>query len=150
MAPRPEAMWGTRAPTAKKRVATAMPNWPVTLSRAMIDQVMSCPSASRLASCRVALHATRIGGRAASRADARGRGEAALRPVGADFHDMPALAQIVDRRLGHAVFDHEHARACRAWPERDREMLGVPSRRVDRLLQVQLAVDMSEEELRHP
>jgi len=32
----------TRAPTAKKRVATRQfPNWPVKLSRAMIDQVIS-------------------------------------------------------------------------------------------------------------
>jgi hypothetical protein len=34
------AICGTRAPTAKNRVATAIPNWPVALSRAMIDQVI--------------------------------------------------------------------------------------------------------------
>ena len=39
MAPMPAAMCGTRAPTAKNLVATAMPNWPVA-SRAMIDQVI--------------------------------------------------------------------------------------------------------------
>src|SRR3569623_2787222 len=107
MAPKPAAMKGTRAPTAKKRVATAMPNWPVAGSRAMIDQVICFPSASR----GVALHAARIGGGAAARTDARGRGEAAFRPVGADLDDMPALAQILDRRLGYAVLDHEHT-----WP----------------------------------
>jgi hypothetical protein len=34
-------MFGTRAPTAKNLVATAMPNWPVSLSWAMIDQVIA-------------------------------------------------------------------------------------------------------------
>jgi hypothetical protein len=34
-------MCGTSAPTAKKRVATAMPSSPVAGSRAMIDQVMA-------------------------------------------------------------------------------------------------------------
>jgi hypothetical protein len=33
-------MCGTRAPTAKNLVATAMPIWPVEESRAMIDQVI--------------------------------------------------------------------------------------------------------------
>src|SRR5437868_6928156 len=32
--------WGTTAPTAKKRLATAIPKRPVSASRAMIDQVM--------------------------------------------------------------------------------------------------------------
>src|SRR5215471_11864106 len=137
MAPRPAAMKGTRAPTAKKRVATAMPNWPVTLSRAMIDQVMRCPSASLSASCRVALHAPRIGSRATAHADTRGGGEAAFRPVGTDLHDMSAFAQILDRRLGHAVLHDEHAGARGARPERDREVFGVPRRRVDRFLEVE-------------
>ena len=43
MPPMLAAMYGTRAPTAKNFVATAMPNWPVALSRAMIDQVISKP-----------------------------------------------------------------------------------------------------------
>src|SRR5438445_12482281 len=108
-----------------------MPNWPVAGSRAMIDQVICFLSASRS----VALQAGRIGGGAAAHPDARGRGEAAFGPVGADLDDMPALAQILDRRLRHAVLDHEHAGARGARPERDREMLGMPGRRVDRLLE---------------
>src|SRR5215813_7865524 len=126
------AICGTRAPTAKNLVATAIPIWPVRGSRAMIDQVISSASGS------VALHAARIGGGAAARADLRGGGEAAFRPVRAGFDDMAAALQFVDRRLGHAVFDHKHAGPGRAWPERNREMLGMPGRRVDRLLQVQL------------
>src|ERR1700741_3705761 len=39
----PAAMCGTRAPTAKNLVATAMPIWPVALSLAMIDQVILNP-----------------------------------------------------------------------------------------------------------
>src|SRR6516165_7976894 len=41
MPPRPAAICGTRAPTAKNLVATAIPIWPVAVSRAMIDQVIS-------------------------------------------------------------------------------------------------------------
>src|SRR6185295_423288 len=53
MAPRPAAICGTSAPTAKNRVATAMPIWPVRASRAMIDQVMLAPDELRLNCCRV-------------------------------------------------------------------------------------------------
>src|ERR1700676_2122753 len=143
MPPRRAAMCGTRAPTAKNRVATAIPNWPVELSRAMIDQVI-------LSSGRVALHAPGIGGGAAAAADLGGGGEAAFGPVRSGLHDMPALLQIIDGRLRHPVLDHHHARPRRSRPERDREMLGMPRRRVDRLLQVQLRVDVTQEELRGP
>src|SRR3954452_6784530 len=62
-----------------------------------------------LASCGVALHAARVGGGAAARTDARGRGEAAFGPVRTDLDDMSALTQVLDRRLRHAVLAHEHA-----------------------------------------
>src|ERR1700686_3044583 len=111
MAPMPAAICGTRAPTAKNRVATAIPNWPVALSRAMIDQVMSVLSkpSQRLPSGRVALHAAGIGGGAPPAPDPRGGGEAAFRPVGAGLHDVTAALQVIDARLRHAVFDHQHA-----------------------------------------
>src|SRR6266700_5894858 len=148
MPPKPAAMWGTRAPTAKKRVATAMPIWPVRESRAMIDQVIdvSLPSSSG----GVALHAARIGGGTAAAADLRGRGQSSFRPGRSDLDDMAALFQCVDGRFRHAVLDHEHARTCGARPERDREMFGVPGRRVDRFLQIHVGVDMPQEELRDP
>src|SRR5947209_3585549 len=111
-----------------------MPNWPVAGSRAMIDQVICCPSTPG----GVALHAAWIGGGTAAHPDARGRCEAAFGPVGADFHDVPALAQVLDRRLGDAVLDHEHAGARGARPERDREMLGVPGRSIDRFLEIEV------------
>src|ERR1700736_5973492 len=112
MPPIPAAICGTRGATRKKRVATAIPNWPVALSRAMIDQVIyvlsSHPSRlfehdlfgkpvptfpdHALPSGRIALHAAGIGGGAPPAADLRGRGQAALRPVRADLQDMtPAL-----------------------------------------------------------
>src|SRR6476660_6758632 len=125
MPPKPAAIWGTSAPTAKNRVATAMPMWPVVLSRAMIDQVILLPSGC------VALHAARVGGGAAAGANFRSRGQAALGPIRADFDDVAALPEIVDGRLRHAVLDHEHAGTRRARPERNREVLGVPGRRVD-------------------
>src|SRR3954466_1940602 len=126
MPPMPGAMCGTRAPTAKNLVATAMPIWPVRGSRAMIDQVISSSSGG------VALHAPRIGCRAAARSDLRGSGEAAFRPVGAGLDEMAAPRQLVDGGLRHAVFEHEHTGTCGARPERDREVLAVPGRRVDR------------------
>src|SRR4051812_3062028 len=147
MPPTPATMKGTRAPTAKKRVATAMPISPVMSSVAMIDQVIVAWLSS---SGRVALHAPGIGGGAATTSDARGRGQPPLRPVGADLDDVAAAAQFLDRGLGHAVLDHEHAGARGARPERDREMLGVPRRRVDRLLQVHAGMDVAQEELRVP
>src|SRR5271168_2830445 len=120
MAPMVGAMWGTRAPTAKNFVATAIAIWPVTLSLAMSDQVMG------LASGRVALHAAGVGGGAAAAADFRGGGQAALRPVRTDLDDVAAAAQGLDGCLGNTVLDHHHAGACGARPERDREMLGMP------------------------
>src|SRR5206468_11065248 len=97
-----------------------MPNWPVAGSRAMIDQVICCPSAPG----GVALHAAWIGGGAAAHPDARGRGQPPLGPVRSDFDDMSALTKVLDRCLGNAILDHEHAGPCGARPERDREMLG--------------------------
>src|SRR5207237_7584626 len=111
---------------------------------AMIDQVIS------LASGGVALHAPRIGGGATAGTDFRGSGEAAFRPVGAGLDDMAAPRQLIDGRLGHTVLDHEHAGPRGARPERDREVLGMPRWRVDRLLQVQLGVNVAQEELRDP
>src|SRR6266852_2549938 len=63
---------------------------------------------------------------------------------------MAAALELVCRWLRHAVLDHEHAGPRGARPERDREMLGMPGRRVDGFLQVQLGVDMPQEELRDP
>src|SRR5436190_8011210 len=140
----PGATCGTRAPTAKNLVATAIPIWPVSGSRAMIDQVISSASGG------VALHAARVGGGTTAGPDLGGGGEAAFRPVGADLDDVTAPAEFVDGRLGHAAFDHEHAGPRGAGPERDREMFGVPGRRVDRFLQIHVGVDMPQEELRDP
>src|SRR5689334_10206768 len=107
----PAAICGTRAPTAKNFVATAMPNWPVSLSWAMIDQVIE------LASCGVSLHAARVGGGMTADADLRCGGEAAFRPVGADLDGVAAPGQRISRRLRQPAFDDKHARTCRARPE---------------------------------
>src|SRR4051812_7267635 len=139
MPPWPATMNGTRAPTAKKRVATAIPIWPFESSLAMFDQVIVAWLSS---SGRVALHAPGIGRGAAAAPHAGGGGEAALRPVRPDLDDVPAPAQLLDGRLGHAVLDHEHAGARGARPEGDREVLGMPSGRVDRFLQVHAGMDV--------
>src|SRR6185312_5640371 len=110
MPPMPGAIYGTRAPTAKNLVATAMPMWPVRGSRAMIDQVISC-CLFELSSCCVTLHPPGIGGGAAA-ANPGGGGEAAFRPVRADLDDVATALQGIDGRLRYAVLDHEHAGAC--------------------------------------
>ena len=51
---------------------------------------------------------------------------------------------------GTRGFDHQHAGARHARPERRREMLGMPGRRVDRLLQIHVGVHVAQEELRDP
>src|SRR5579864_6035071 len=137
-------MWGTRAPTAKNFVATAIPIWPVALSLAMIDQVME------LAPRGVALHAARVGRGTAARADLGRGGQAAFRPVRPDFDNVSALSQIFDRGPRHAVFDHQHAGPRGTRPERSRKMFGMPGGGVDSLLQVQSGVDVAQEELRDP
>src|SRR4249920_651562 len=140
----PGAICGTRAPTAKNLVATAMPMWPVAGSRAMIDHVISY-RLFELSSCRIALHAPGIGGSTAAAANPGGGSEAAFRPIRADLDDVAAALQGIDGRLRDAVLDHQHAGACGTRPERDRELFGVPRGRVDRFLQVQLGVDMAQE-----
>ena len=50
----------------------------------------------------------------------------------------------------HAALDDQHAGPRGARPERNREMLGMPGRRVDRFLQVHTGVDVAQEELRRP
>src|SRR5690242_7842867 len=98
----PGAICGTRAPTAKKRVATAMPIWPVAESRAMIDQVILSRS---LPACCVALHAARVGGGATAAADPGSGGETSLGPFRADLDDMAAALQRIDGCLRHAAFE---------------------------------------------
>src|SRR5262249_39767950 len=96
----------------------------------------------------IALHAARIGGGAAATALARGRGETSLAPIVVDFDDMTAAPQFLHRRLRQPALHDQHARPRRARPERDREMLGVPGRRVDRLLQIHAGMDVAHEQLR--
>src|SRR5581483_8080304 len=144
MAPISGAMWGTRAPTAKNFVATAIPIWPFALSLAMIDQVME------LAPRGVALHAAGVGRGPAACPDLGSGGQTAFRPVRADFDNVSALSQIVDRGAGHAVFEHQHAGPGGARPERRGEMFGMPGRRIDGFLQIQFGVNVPQEELRDP
>src|SRR5438270_1365664 len=113
MPPKPAAICGTRAPTAKNRVATAMPNWPVASSRAMIDQVIL----QKLSTGRVALHAAGICGGAAAAAEFGGGGEAAFRTVRTDLDLVAAFAQLLHRGLGHTRFDHHDAGTGLARPE---------------------------------
>src|SRR6266853_450919 len=74
----------------------------------------------------IALHATRIGGGLAAAAVAGGGGETAFRPGLADLHDMTALLQLLSGLRRNAALRHQDAGPCRARPERDREVLGVP------------------------
>src|SRR5215207_4940186 len=143
-APAPTSTYGTRAPTAKNFVATAIPTSPVMSSRAMIDQVTGSPPR------RVALHAARIGGGPEAAAIARGGGEASFRPVLADLDDVAAAPQFLDGGFRHPPLHDDDAGPRLARPERGREMLRVPGGRVDGLLQVVAGMDVAQEELRNP
>src|ERR1700748_2513929 len=113
-------------------------------SRWMIDQVTRLPSRG------VALHAARNGGRPAPRILATGGGQAAFGPIVVHLDLMAALTQFLDRFLRQPAFEHQHARTGGAWPERGGEVLRMPGRRVDCLLQVHAAMDMAQEHLRDP
>src|SRR5262252_2324791 len=98
----------------------------------------------------VALHSARIGGGAAAAAVARGGGETPLAPIGVDLDDVAPAFELLHRRLRQPALHHQHAWPRGARPERDREMLGVPGRGVDRLLQVHAGMDVAHEQLRRP
>src|SRR5262249_9238776 len=98
----------------------------------------------------VALHAARIGCSAAPAGLAGGGGETSLAPAGVDLDDMAAAFELLHGRRRQAALDHQHARPRGARPERDREMLGVPGRGVDRLLQIHAGMDVAHEQLRGP
>src|SRR5215831_13468316 len=107
-------------------------------------------SAAESAPSRVTLHTARIGGGAAATALARSGSEASFAPVGVDFDDVAAALQVLHGRLRQPSLDHQHARPRGARPERDREMLGMPSGRVDRLLQIHPGMDVPHEQLSGP
>src|SRR5436190_17227130 len=103
----------------------------------------------------IALHAARVGGGFAADAVLGGGAEAALGPIRADFHLVAAAFQLLDGGLGQAAFHHQYAGSCSARPEGEREVLDVPGRRVDRLLQVHLRLGavlagVTQEELAAP
>src|SRR5438105_10744725 len=56
----------------------------------------------------VPLHAAGVGGGFAADAVLGGGAEAALGPVGADFHFVSAPLQLLDGGLGQAAFHHQH------------------------------------------
>src|SRR5258707_3410924 len=107
-------MLGTRAPTAKNLVATAMAMRPLLRSWKMIDQVILQTTSfhQRRASTPggVALHAARIGGRLAPGILARGLGQTAFRPLIVHLDLVTALLEFVDCVLGHATLQHQNAR----------------------------------------
>src|SRR5207248_3029767 len=88
----------------------------------------------------ITLHAARIGRGAPPLAILRCGGEPSLGPFRLDLDDMPAACECVASLLRNALLDLEHAWSRCSRPERDREMLRVPGRRVDRLLEVHAGV----------
>src|SRR3569832_2971762 len=90
---------------------------------------------------------SRIGGGAAAGANTTGGGHAALGPAAHDFDLVTAAGEFVPGGLGHPTFDHERPQSGAARPEARDQVVGVPGRRVDRLLQVHTAVDATEQEL---
>src|SRR5215470_11510582 len=106
-------MNGRRTPTAKKRLAAAMPKRPVFVSRAMIDQVIRLA----LSAGGVALHAARVGSGAPLAPFERSRRQPPFRPIGPGLDDVPAPLEFLDGRRRKALLDHQHTRARRSRPE---------------------------------
>src|SRR5215472_12347043 len=116
----------------------------IEFARAFINRPERSPAGG------VALHPARVGCGAAAAALAGGGGETALTPVGVDLDDVAAAFELLHRRRRQAALGHQHARPRGARPERDREMLGVPGRGVDRLLQIHAGMNVAHEQLRRP
>src|SRR4051794_28835216 len=98
----------------------------------------------------VTLHAARIRGALQQTVLARDRADAAERPVAGHLDVVAALAQIGDDLFAEARLELDLTRLAVARVERAREVVRVEARRVDRLLQIQAAVDMPEEEVERP
>src|SRR5262249_4648055 len=64
--------------------------------------------------------------------------------------DGAAAGALLGRLRRRAARDNDPPRTRLARPERGRKVLGVPGRRIDRLLQVHAAIDVAQEELRGP
>src|SRR6202011_6221649 len=69
----------------------------------------------------------------------RGGGEPAFTPVGVDLDEVTSALELLHRRLGKPGFDDKGTGAGSARPERDREVLGMPSGSINGLLQVHSA-----------
>src|ERR1051325_2761974 len=140
------------ATTAPSRNSLPAPSATMTESAATLHSrfaLLATPSAI-LTPRSVTLHAARIGCGFAAHAVLRGGGEAAFRPFRLDLDDVAAPRKLVAGLLWPALLDLQHAGPRGARPERDREMLGMPGRRVDRLLEIHPGVDVAQKELRDP
>src|SRR5262249_61578108 len=73
-----------------------------------------------------------------------------FRPGRADLHDVAALFQLLAGLRRHAALHDQHPWPRGAGPERDREVLGVPGRSVDRFLKIESPVDVTQEKLGRP
>src|SRR5262249_1733869 len=98
----------------------------------------------------VTLHSARIGCGAAAAAVARGGGETPPAPIAVPLAPLTSAFKLLHRRRRQPALHHQYARPRGARPERDWEMLGVPGRGIDRLLQIHAGMDVAHEQLRRP
>src|SRR3954468_23648986 len=98
----------------------------------------------------VALHAARIRGALEQTVLARDRADAAQRPVAGDLDVVPALAQLRRDVVAEPRLQLHLPGPALPRIERAGEMVRVEARRVDRLLQVQAAVDVPQKEVERP
>src|SRR5262249_4213492 len=98
----------------------------------------------------VALHAARVRPRTQLAVLACDRGHASERPRLHDGHVVPARDELPHDVPARALLDRGRARLEAAWEERPDQMPGVELRRVDRLLEVETAVDVPQENVQRP
>src|SRR5256885_8360101 len=103
-----------------------------------------------LAADGVPLHAARIGGALQQAVLARDGADAAQRPIAGHHDVVAALAQLAGDVVAEARLDLDLTRLALARIKRAREVIRVEAGRVDRLLQIEPAVDMTEEEVQRP
>src|SRR5438477_1457676 len=103
-----------------------------------------------LAADRVALHAARIGGCLQQAVLAGYGADPAERPISNHLDLVATLPELLNHLVTEPRLDLDLPRLAFARIERAREMVRVEVRRVDRLLQVQPAIDVLEEDVQGP
>src|SRR6266571_3151371 len=106
--------------------------------------------ACTLAADGVALHAAGIGGGAQLAVFGLHGRDAPERPVGLNGHTVPAAAKLVDDVRAEPAFERQRPPREASWVEGRDQVVGVELGSVDRLLEVESAIDLPQEDVEGP